>query len=131
MIWENINVNLKATNMELTSAIEDYVVSRVTNLGKLLKRIQEEGGEVLFQFEVAKTTNHHKGGQVYRADCNVTINGENFYSSSEQEDMYAAIDDCKDQLFAEIKKKKERKSTLFMRGAKKLKDMMKGAQFWK
>ena len=131
MLWEGINVNIKATNMELTGPLSDYVVQRVTNLGKLLKKIQDAGGEVLFSFEVAKATNHHKSGKVFHADCSVVIDGEQFYSSSDQDDLYAAVDDCKEQLFGEIKKKKERKQALFKRGAQKLKGMMKSAQFWK
>lgn len=117
--------------MDLTDPINDYVVRRVTNLGKLLKKLQEQGGEILFYFEVAKTTEHHKTGRVYRADCNVSINGEQFYSSSEKDDLYEAIDDCKQQLFREIQRKKERKTTLFKRGAQKLKDMARSAKFWR
>ncbi len=131
MLWEGINVSLKATNMELSEPISDYVVRRVTNLGKLLKKFKNTGEEVLFYFEVAKTTEHHKTGKIFRADCSVTINGEQFYSSSEKEDLYEAIDDCKDQLFREIQKKKEKKTTLYKRGAQKLKSLMRSAQFWK
>jgi len=131
MLWENININLKATNMELTGAINDYVTRRVTNLGKLLKKIKESDGEVMVYFEVAKTTEHHKTGRVFRANCNVMIDGEQFYSSSEKEDLYEAIDDCKDQLFYKIKKGKEKRWSSFHKGAQKIKSLMKSAQFWK
>lgn len=131
MVWEGIKINLKATNMDLSDPVVDYVVKRVTNLGRILKKIQNAGGEIVFHFEVAKTTNHHKSGEVYRADSNVTIDGEQFYASSEKGDLYAAIDDCKDKLFIEIKKKKDKTKTLYKRGAQKLKDMVRSAKFWK
>ena len=131
MLWGNININLKTTNMELTEAINDYVTKRVTNLGKLLKKIKESGGEVMVYFEVTKTTNHHKGGLIYRANCNITVDGNQFYSQSEKEDLYEAIDDCKDQLFNNIKKKKEKKQAFFKKGATKLKSFIRSAQFWK
>ena len=130
MFWEGINVNIKATNMDLSDSLTDYVVTKVTNLGRLLKKLQEAGGEVSFNFEVAKTTNHHKAGQVYKADCSIMIDGEQFYSSSEKEDIYEAVDDCKDQVFRKIKKGKEKNRSSFMKGAHRLKEMMKSAKFW-
>ena|SRR3972149_5883324 len=126
MLWENIKVNLKATNMDLTDPINDYVISRVTNFGKLLKKIQSNGGEVLVYFEVAKTTNHHKKGSVYRSDCSITVDGENFYTSAEEEDLYASIDACKDKIFREIKRGKNKKEVLFRRGARSIKKMFRG-----
>ena len=35
-----MKINLQAKNMELTPAIHDYVVQRVTNLGKFLSKIR-------------------------------------------------------------------------------------------
>ena len=61
---------------DLTDEIYNYVVQKVTNLGKLLRKFQDNGAEVLVQFEVAKTTNHHQSGErLFRADCNIAING--------------------------------------------------------
>lgn len=117
--------------MELTAPIEDYVIKRVSDLGKIIRKMQKAGKETLVHFEVAKSTNHHKAGPVFRADCSVVVNGEQFYSSSDKEDMYEAIDDCKDQVFREIQKKKEKKFAMFKRGASKIKDMARGIRFWK
>ena len=119
-------INLKSTNMELTPAIRDYVIKRVTNLEKLLSKIEEKGGEVNVNFEVAKSTNHHKSGDVFHADCLINMKGEKFYSSADEEDMYAAIDRVKENLFREISKNKDRKQTLFRRGAQSVKKMLKG-----
>jgi|SRR3989338_7067953 len=121
-----MKINLKSTNIELTPAIHDYVIKRVTNLEKLLSNIEEEGGEVNVNFEVAKSTNHHKSGDVFHADCLINIKGEEFYSSSDKEDLYQAIDEIKEILFREIRKNKDRKQTLLKRGATSIKKMMKG-----
>jgi ribosome-associated translation inhibitor RaiA len=56
----------------------------------------------------------------------VNIKGKKFYSSVNREDMYEAIDVLKDNLFAEISKNKDKKQTLFKRGASSVKKMMKG-----
>ena len=41
------------------------------------------------------------------------------------EDLYAAVDDCKDKLYSEINKKKNKKQTMFKKGASKIKDMVR------
>ena len=128
MIWEDIKINIKATNVDLTDEIHDYVVKKVTNLGKLLRKFQDQGAEVLVQFEVAKTTNHHlSGDKLFRADCNIAINGiGDFYAHQEEQDLFAAIDSVKDKLFSEIRRGKNKKEVLFRRGARSIKKMFRG-----
>ncbi len=121
-----MNINLKGKNMEVTPAIHDYVIKRVTNLEKILSKIEENGGEVNVNFDVMRTTNHHKSGEVFQADCLINIKGERFYTSAVEEDLYAAIDAVKESLFRDISKSKDRKQTLFKRGASSVKKMMKG-----
>ncbi len=106
--------------------IHDYVIKRVTNLEKLLSRMEEGGGEAVVNFEVAKTTNHHKAGVVFHSDCLIKISGKEFYGSADEQDVFASIDVVKENLFREISKNKERSQTLFHRGARSVKKLMKG-----
>lgn len=122
----SININLKGKNFELTDPIKDYVLKRVTNLGKLLSSIEEGGGEVMVNFEVGKNTMHHKSGEVFHSDCLININGEKFYYGSDKEDLYEVIDEVKERLYEEIRRHKDRKQTLFRRGASSVKKMLKG-----
>lgn len=112
--------------MELTEAIRNYVLKRVTNLEKLLSRIEEGEGRVMVNFEVSKSTNHHKSGEIFHADCLIKIDGKEFYGSADKEDLYQAIDALKDSLYNEINKNKDRSQTLLYRGARSIKKMMKG-----
>ncbi len=112
--------------MEITGAINDYVIKRVTNLEKVLSNMEENGGEAVVNFDIAKSTNHHKNGNVFHADCLIQIQGQEFYGSADEEDLYAAIDAVKENLFREISKNKDRKQTLFKRGASSVKKMLKG-----
>ncbi len=121
-----MQINLQSKNMEMTSAIEEYVLKRVTNLEKLLSKIEERGGEVDVRFEVGKSTKHHKSGEVFHADCFIRVNGQEFYASADMEDLYATVDEIKQKLFNDIQKNKDRKQTLFKRGAMSVKKMMKG-----
>lgn len=117
-----MSINIKATNMELTSAINDYVNKRLSGIGKFIK----DGKEMIAYIEVGKTTNHHKQGDVFRAEFNIEISGSKFYTFSEKEDLYTAIEDAKEEIVRQIKTNKDRKQTLFKRGATSVKKMLKG-----
>ncbi|MBP6060484.1 MAG: ribosome-associated translation inhibitor RaiA [Candidatus Pacebacteria bacterium] len=121
-----MQINLQSKGIEITGAIKDYVVKRVTNLEKLLLKMEQAGGEAMVSFEVSKNTNHHKAGSVFHADCRIQVKGEEFYGSADEEDLYASIDVVKENLFREISKNKDRKQTLFKRGAASVKKMLKG-----
>ena len=116
-----MQINLQGKNIELTQAIKDYISKRVTNLEKLLLKIEQGHGKVRVNFEVSKSTNHHKSGEIFHADCLIKIDGKEFYGSADKEDLYAAVDAVN-----EINKNKDRSQTLFKRGASSVKKMLKG-----
>lgn len=125
-----MKINLQAKNIEITEAIRDYIEKRVTNLGKVLTQIEENGGEVQVLFDIGRNTKH-KGGEVFHADCLVNVNGKKFYASADKEDLYEAVDDIKENLFHEISKNKDKKLSLFHRGARRMKSALKGLSNWK
>jgi ribosomal subunit interface protein len=114
-------INIKATNMELTEAINDYVEKRLDSIKKFTK-----DGDISGYVEVGKTTNHHKQGDVYKAEFDITANGEHLFAVSEKDDLYAAIDDAKEEIVRRITTKKDKKQTLYKRGATSVKKMLKG-----
>ncbi len=120
-----MQINLQGKNIELTDAVKDYVQKRVTNLEKLLSGMESRGGEARVSFEITKS-NHHKSGEIFHADCLVKIDGREFYASTDASDMYAAIDEIKETLFNDIQKNKDRRQTLYKRGASSVKKMLKG-----
>jgi putative sigma-54 modulation protein len=117
-----MSINIKATNIDLTGAISDYVNKRVASLGKFTSGNEEMACYV----EVGKTTNHHKQGEVYFAEFNIDINGDKFYANAEKEDLYAAIDAVREDIYRTITSQKDRRQTLFKRGASSVKKMIKG-----
>lgn len=121
-----MRINLQSKNMTLTPSIHEHVLKRINNLEKLLSKIEEKQGSVLVNFEVGKSTNHHRSGEIFHADCLIRIDGKEFYSSADKEDLYEAVDVVRDSLFNEISKNKDRERTLFYRGARSVKKMLKG-----
>ena len=119
-----MNINIKATGVEMTDAIAQYVTEKVESVSKFLRPEDAENATV--QVEIGKTTNHHQAGAVFRAEVNLNAHGAFFRAVSEQEDLYAAIDDMKDELAREIKTKKAKDKTMMRRGGAMLKNLMRG-----
>lgn len=108
--------------MDLTPAILEYVNKRISSLEKFVKN----GNAITGQVEVGKTTNHHKQGDVFRSEFALEINGESYYAQSETSDLYVAIDMTREEIFRKLTDNKDRKQTLFKRGAMSVKKMLKG-----
>lgn len=116
-----ININIKATNLELTPAIRDHVEKKIDSLQKFLNNSNAQ-----VQVEVAKTTNHHKNGEVYKTEFDLRSNGKTFFVSAENEDLYLTIDEARETMVRELIHHKNRDRTLFRRGATSVKKMIKG-----
>jgi len=117
-----LNIMIKASNMELTNAIQDYAEKRLLTLEKFMKN----AGEQKMDVELSQTTKHHKQGAIYRAEVNLIRDGKRFYSFSEKEDLYTAIDDVREEVERQLIADKDRNVTLFRRGARSIKKMLRG-----
>jgi putative sigma-54 modulation protein len=114
-----MRTNLKGTGIELTPALTDYVNEKIGMLDKLLARC----GDVLVSVEIGKETKHHKTGNWYFAEINVSCDGKMLRHVTEESDLYAAIDIAKDGMAEEIKTHEKRKKSLFRRGARAIKNL--------
>lgn len=121
-----MKINVKATNITLTPAISDYIDKKVSMLEKFWSNIPE----ALVNIEVGRTTNHHKSGEVYKAEIRLNINGDDYYVTKETEDLYSAIDEVKDEVAHKITVSKKKSLHLLRRGSARVKEMMKNINIW-
>ena len=117
-----MKINIKATNIELTPGISAYVEKKMLAVEKHLPA----GAEILAQVEVGKSTQHHKSGEIFKAEIHLSGAGIDQYAMSEQTDLYAAIDTLKDDIVRNLTHTKGRRFALARRGARAVKDMMRG-----
>lgn len=115
-----MNIHIKATNIELTDAIRNYVFKKLEGIDKL---VNSKDGELVVHVEVAKTSNHHKSGDIFKAEVRIGI--ANVFAISEKNDLYSAIDDVRDEVIAEAKKAKGKKESLIRRGGQKAKNLFR------
>lgn len=121
-----MNTNLKTSNITATQAISDYLDKRLKKINKIV------GNDSVNCFvELAKTTDHHNKGDIFRAELHIVGPGRDLYASSEKEDLYVAIDDASDEALRILKSEKKKSASLMRRGGAKVKAMIKGLWPWK
>jgi putative sigma-54 modulation protein len=104
-----MKISIKATNLDLTPSIKNYIEEKIFSTEKFLSKFENDS-EVEVFFEIARTTKHHRKGDVFRAEANFELPGKILRADHEDWDIRVAIDKVKDKLQAEIKKHKGIKS---------------------
>jgi len=98
-----MNINIKATKLELTPAIRDYFQKKMDSLEKYLGDVKVINCDV----EIEKTLGGQHKGYIFRAEVNLDLPRRLLRVSKTEKDLYKAIDKVKDHLEAMIKKYKE------------------------
>lgn len=117
-----MKIIIKATQIELSPSINQYIKEKIGGLEKFLKKFNSELVEA--RVEVGRITRGQKQGEIYRAEVNLSLNGHLIRVEKTEESLTAAIDLVRDELADEIKNYKEKQLTKFVRGARSWK------KFW-
>ncbi len=99
-----MQVDIKATGIELTDAIRSFVQEKMDSLDAKTARF---GEVVRAEVEVGKTTGHHQKGPVFRAEIHVRLPGKTVYVEAVHEDLYTSIVDARKEAEREIVQYKE------------------------
>jgi len=114
-----MKVIFKSKNFSLTPSIENYVRRKIETLARFLSNFNKE--LIVVEAELGRTTYHHKSGDIFRAEINLSIGGKMFRVEAERDDLFTAVDEARDNLEQEIKKFKTKRDTAFIRGARSIK----------
>lgn len=95
---------LHATNVEMTEAMNAYATEKVMSLERVAQRFEPCDASV----EIGKTSEHHNKGDVFFAEINLTIPGNMLRARVVTDDLYAAIDQAKDDIKRQIVEAKEK-----------------------
>ena len=114
-----MQIHIQTKNMEAVEGLQEYIEKRLAHIEKFLKQ-----KDVAVHIEVSKTTNHHKNGDVYKAEVIIGSGDSKFFATTETDDVYKAIDTVKDEIVRKLTTSKDRMRTLFKRGALSVKKMM-------
>ena len=115
-----INISIKGRNMKLTEAVEDYARKKVDSLRKVITADEEAG--IFAQVELGKEVRDQMSGDIFVATIDLDIAGEVHHVEVEQSDLYAAIDEMKDEISRVVRNYQKKKRDLTRRGSLKMKE---------
>lgn len=98
-----MQIKVKASNLNLTPAIEEYIDTKIGSLAKFFEP-WEKTRDVVIRVEIARKTMHHRKGEVYYAEANIDSPLGLLRTVEDDFDIRVAIDKVKDALQRQIKK---------------------------
>ncbi|MFC1700652.1 ribosome hibernation-promoting factor, HPF/YfiA family [Patescibacteria group bacterium] len=116
-----MKINIKGTNIKLTTSIYQNIEDKIGGLKRFVKRIDPELIEA--RVEVGKITRKQRQGEIFRAEVNLNLNGQFLRAEETGESLIETIDLVKDKLAGEIKSLKDKRMTAYKRGARSIKKM--------
>ncbi len=97
-----MQLNIKYEHIDSSDAIQSYLEDKIGALVDIMDTL------LTADIVVGKTTQHHEKGSIFKCRVNLTYPGGMFRAEKVEEDLYAAIDACKDVLHREITTFKEK-----------------------
>ncbi len=114
-----MQLDIKATNIELTDAIRAAIEQKMATLDAKTARF---GDVVRGEVEVGKISMHHKKGDVFRAEVHVRLPGMLVYAEADHEDLYTALNNAKKEAERQILSYKGKLGDRAARGGRNLKE---------
>ncbi|MEX0916542.1 MAG: ribosome-associated translation inhibitor RaiA [Candidatus Spechtbacterales bacterium] len=112
-----MKINIKATELELTPALKEFIDNKVGDLERFIGTLGSSDTVEVF-VEVARTTNHHNKGDVFSAEIQIAVPGaEGIVVKTEEWDIHRAINKARDEMKGRLKSYKEKKKTKFFDSA--------------
>ena len=121
-----MNKKIKATGINLNPEIEIYLDERLQTIDKM---VGSSGQNILCEIELGKTTAHHQTGDIFRAEINLSVGGDQFRAEAESSDLNSAIDKMKDEIANALRSFKGKRQSLVKRGGARIKELLR--EFYK
>lgn len=118
-----ININIKSTNFNMTPDIREMIEDKIKLLDKFIDLKDEE--TALAEIEIDKST-HHKKGEIFRAEINLSFKGRIYRASETHFDPRNAIEQAKNEIEKSVRRMKGKKESMFKRGARRIKNLITG-----
>ncbi len=120
---KNTKLNLKCTNLTVSDDTKNRIDQKVQSITKFIRLSSES--ELLFDVEVGKTTTAQNSGEIFRAEINLEHHGKLLRAESVKDNLYSALDTATEEMISLVQRNKDKKHSLFKRGALKFKEFFK------
>lgn len=119
-----IKTNIKAKNIDLDPSMRDHIDEKISGLQKLIRSKSDH--EIVADVELEKPFGqHHKKGDVFRAEINLNLEGNLYRAESTEFDIKVAFDETVKEISRQLRRSKERQGDIFRRGGKQLKRLLR------
>jgi ribosomal subunit interface protein len=115
-----ITYKITGDNVPMTEADQAYVEKRFQRFDRFIKGDYPKEMTVTVRKMIA-----HERDNAFKVEVAFSPAEENYFVSTEQKDFHTAVDVANNELWREITGQKGRKDTLFHRGARRLKELLK------
>lgn len=120
-----MEMHIKTTNLTLTPMIEKWVLDKIATLNKFITNLDKKG-VVECWVEIGKTTKHHRKGDVFKAEINISLPGNLLRVDVVEKNLKLAIARAKDEMQRQLKKYKGGMQAKQRRGARNIKETQAG-----
>lgn len=118
------NINIFSKDIEINESIREYIEKRIDSLEKLFSGVDDE--DIKVDFRTGKVSNSRNKGDNFFSEIKIVTPKKNYGAKAEAEDLYESVDKLREEIFNKISDSREKKRTLFLKGAAKAKRMLKG-----
>ena len=112
-------INFKATNTEVDEGLKTLAEQKLHSLDKYV-----QDTPAILDVEFEKVT-AQQSGNIYRVEANMQLDGSLFRAQSTTDSFEKSIDEVRDQLDKELRRSAKKQETLFKKGARKIKEMLR------
>lgn len=102
-----MKIEIKYTQFQPADNIEEYAMKRLGSLARFLKSF-EKNTEIIMFVEIARSTKHHRKGDVFYAEAMFQADGKTMRAEATASDMRLALDEVKEKLKKEIRRYKDK-----------------------
>ncbi len=117
-----MNTHIKTTAVTLTPAISEYIKVHLSKIERLFNADES----VKCDIELARTTNHHNKGDIFRAEIHIVGHKQNIFAASDKADLLIAIDEVFSDALYSMTSKRKKFIALARHGGAKVKSMVRG-----
>lgn len=96
-----MQIDINASKIDMTPSLKKYAEMKINGLGRFVKKFEKDTEAKVF-LELARSTKHHKHGDVFYAEATLRIPGKTLRAEHTHSDIRAAIDVVRDTLIREI-----------------------------
>ena len=117
-----MNIQISSQNVELKPEEMTRIESKIKKLARYFVSTDTSTQASIL---LIKTTNHHNKGDIYKTEIRLHSSGKDYYSEATTSDACRAFDTAFLSIEREIKSVSGKKSSLFRKGAKKIKEILR------